>query len=387
MKNILIIGAGIGGLTAAIALVRKGFRVRVFEQSAALGEVGAGITLNSGALRCLELLGLGDAVRAESLETVGVPFRHYRTGELLRSGYDRDKPLDPSAIASRQMHRADLHALLAAALREADPEAIVLKSRLQRFTESASDVTAEFADGSTATGDLLVACDGVRSVVRARMVGSEKLSFTGQVAFRCLVPMDRLRSILDTATGSVFIGPGHTINRYPLRHGTIMNCVGLAKTNAWQQEGWNTPATNAEFLAEFEGWHPEVTGLIAAAPPDRIIKWALFARDPLPVWSAGRAVLLGDAAHPMLPFLGLGASMAIEDGVVLARALEAHEDFKVAVARYEAARKPRTTQIYDASALQGRLTQAGDPEHYGAVPSPAHDPAIFDFDPLAVAVR
>jgi salicylate hydroxylase len=386
MKKILIIGAGLGGLTAAIALVRRGFRVRVFEQSAALGDVGAGITLNSGALRCLEVLGLGAAVRAESRETVGVPFRHYRTGELLRSGYDADKPLDPNAIASRQMHRADLHALLAAALRDTDPEAIVLKARLQGFAENGSHVTAAFADGTTASGDLLVACDGVRSIVRAQIGGPEKLAFTGQVAFRCLVPVERLRSILDTERGSVFIGPGRTINRYPLRHGTIMNCVGLAKTDAWQEEGWNTPATNAEFLAEFAGWHPEVTGLIEAAPPDRIIKWALFARDPVPAWSAGRAVLLGDAAHPMLPFLGLGASMAIEDGVILARALGAHDDPEVGLRRYEAARKPRTTQIWAASALQGRLTQSADPEHYGAVPSPAHDPAIFDFDPLAVAV-
>jgi salicylate hydroxylase len=284
------------------------------------------------------------------------------------------------------MHRADLHALLAAAVRESDPEAIVLGRRLQRFTQNGSRVTAEFADGATATGDLLVACDGVRSVARAQIGGPEKLSFTGQVAFRCLVPAERLRTILDANTGCVFIGPGHTINRYPLRRATIMNCVGLARTDSWQEEGWNTPATNAEFLAEFAGWHHEVTGLIAAAPAERIIKWALFARDPLPNWSAGRATLLGDAAHPMLPFLGLGASMAIEDGLILARALAAHDDLEVAIARYEAARKPRTTRIAEASALQGLLTQAADPENYGAVSSPAHDPAIFDFDPLAAAV-
>ena len=384
-KEILVIGAGLGGLTAANALARKGFRVRVFEQAAALGEVGAGITLSSGAMRCFELLGLDARVRDISQETLNVPFRHYRTGALLRAGFDT-KPRSATARAARQIHRADLHALLATALREVAADPIVLDSRLVRFSQAGRRVTAHFASGDSASGDLLVACDGVRSAVRDRICGPQKLSFTGQVAFRCLVPMDRLRGILPSGDGAVFIGPGHTINRYPLRRGAIMNCVGLARTDSWQQEGWNTPATNAEFLAQFEGWHAEVTGLIAASPADRIIKWALFARDPLPNWTSGRVTLLGDAAHPMLPFLGLGAVMAIEDGLVLARMLEAHDDLDVAVERYEAARKPRTSLVYEASNLQGRLSQAEDPENYGLVQSPAHDPAVFDFDPLAIAV-
>jgi salicylate hydroxylase len=129
-----------------------------------------------------------------------------------------------------------------------------------------------------------------------------------------------------------------------------------------------------------------VTDLIAAAPADRIIKWALFAREPLPTWRAGRAALLGDAAHPMLPFLGLGAMMAIEDALILARALEADSDPVSGLARYEAARRSRTSLIQKASIIQGRLLQAHDPESYAAVASPAHDPTIFDFDPLAIEV-
>jgi salicylate hydroxylase len=384
-KQILIIGAGIGGLTAANALVRHGFSVRVFEQAPELREVGAGLTLSSGALRCMEVLGLEERVRGVSTERADVAFRHWRTGEVLRSGFD-PKPRIAAARHARQVHRADLQALLATALREESPDAIELGWRLERFEQDGAAVTALFADGRRVLGDLLIACDGVRSVARDAICGPQRLTFTGQVAYRCLVPMERALEVLPHGCGSVFIGPGRTINRYPLRHGAIMNCVGLAQTELWEEEGWNTPASNAEFLAQFEGWHPEVTGLIAAAPPAGIIKWGLFAREPLPRWSAGRAVLLGDAAHPMLPFLGQGAVMAIEDGVVLARSLVAYSDFERSLASYEAARKPRTTLVYEASNYQGRLTQGDDPENYGKVASPAHDSAIFDFDPFEVPV-
>ncbi len=385
MKTILIIGAGLGGLTAAYALVQRGFRVRVFEQARELRELGAGITLSSGAMRCLELLGLVDRVGELSDDVLDVPFLHYQTGELLRAGFDA-KPRSAAAREARQIHRADLHSLLTTALRAVDPEAIELDRRLVRFDQEGTRVTATFAGGERATGELLVACDGVRSVVRDAVAGAQSLKFTGQVAFRCLVPMERARTVLTSERGAVYIGPGRVINRYPLRHGTIMNCVGLARTDVWQEEGWNTRATNAEFLAQYEGWHPEVTGLIAAAPPEGIIKWGLFGREPLRRWSEGRVTLLGDAAHPMLPFLGLGAVMAIEDALILARALAAHDDYEQAIVRYEAARRPRATRIYEASDFQGRLLQGQSPESYGNAPSPAHDPAIFDFDPLAVDV-
>jgi salicylate hydroxylase len=184
----------------------------------------------------------------------------------------------------------------------------------------------------------------------------------------------------------VYIGPGATFNRYPLRHGAIMNCVGLARSGVWQDEGWNTPATNAEMLAQYHDWHPEVRALIAAAPPQSIIKWGLFVRELLPRWSAGRVSLLGDAAHPMLPFLGLGAAMAIEDGAMLVRAMATHDDVVQALAHYERVRRPRATMIYRESVRQGEIVQGQDPENYANTASPAHDPAIFDFDPLAVRI-
>jgi len=389
--RILIVGAGLGGLAAALALSQEGFAVQLFEQAPVLLGLGAGISLSSGAMRCLELLGLSERVGALSEKAVGVPFRHYRSGALLRAGFDRKppdrEPRGSSVHDSRQIHRADLHALLVEALRERAPAALTLGRRLVALETDGEIVRARFADGSVGEGELLVGCDGVRSIARDYVCSGQPLRFTGQVAFRCLVPVTSSAAIPGSRTGSIFLGPGRIFNRYPLRKGAVWNCVGVAKTSRWEAEGWTTPATRAEFLAEFADWHPEVTGLIDAAPPDGIIKWGLFVHEPLSRWSRGLVALLGDAAHPMLPFLGLGAALAMEDAAILARALKAHREVGRALAAYEAARKPRATRIYEASNLQAELLQGIDPDRYSQAESPAHDPAIFDFDPLEVPLQ
>ena len=383
--KIMVIGAGLGGLTAALALARRGIEVRVFEQSHALGEVGAGITLSSGAMRCFELLGLDADVVAASSESVNLPFLHYQTGAVLQRGLS-GVARPATARAARQLHRADLHALLVRALTALVPDAIVLGEKLVALRQDARGVTAEFESGRRERGALLVGCDGVRSVVRHALHGDWPLQFSGQVAYRCLVPGEAAAPHLHSTGGAVYIGPGATFNRYPLRGGALLNCVGIARTESWRQEGWNTPATCAEVLAQFAGWHPELLGLIGAASPSSIIKWALFEREPLPRWSLRRATLLGDAAHPLLPFLGLGAAMAIEDGTVLGLAVAANADPVQALLCYENARRSRTSRVFEASRQQGRLVQANDPEHYGDSIAPAHDPAFFDYDPMTVAV-
>ncbi len=384
-KQILIVGAGLGGLTAAIGLARAGHRVRVFEQAAQLGEVGAGLTLSSGTMRCLEMIGVDKLVRELADESSNLPFLHYRTGEVLRRGLAA-VARSGAARPAQQIHRADLHGLLVDALRHIDHHAIHLDHRVTSFESNTTGVSLRFANGIIVHGDLLIGCDGGRSIVRAALTGEPALTFTGQVAFRCLVPMDIARPHLALSTGAVYIGPGATFNRYPLRHGAIMNCVGLARSGAWQNEGWNIPATNAEMLAPYHDWHPEVRALIELAPPQSIIKWGLFVREPLPHWSAGRVSLVGDAAHPMLPFLGLGAAMAIEDGAMLVRAMATHDDVVQALTNYERVRRPRATMIYRESVRQGEIVQGQNPENYANTDSPAHDPAIFDFDPLAVPI-
>ena len=373
---VLVIGAGLSGLTTALALNKLGIPVRVVEQARALGEVGAGLTLSRGTMRCFEWLGLADTVIAQSEPSVAVPFLHYQTGKLLRAA----PPANAEATA-RQLHRADLHDLLVSALRSRGSD-ILLGHQLTGITQQPQSVTALFSNGGSLQAQLLIGCDGVRSSVR-ELVFPERghAVFAGQVAFRCLVPGHLAQPWLSAGRGAVYVGPGCTINRYALRNGAIVNCVGLARTSAWQQEGWSTPATNAEFLAQFADWHPDVTGLIKAAPADGIIKWALFEHLPMAGWSRNRIALAGDAAHPMLPFLGLGAAMAIEDGVIVARALAQQATAEAALAAYEATRLPRTRQIFELSRRQGELLQTTSPDSYSTAAAPAHDAALFDFDP------
>jgi salicylate hydroxylase len=384
--RIVVVGAGLGGLTTALALAQRGHSVMVMEQASRLAEVGAGLTLSSGAMRCLELLGLAEEVAQHSSLSSNVSFVHYRSGELLRSGLDSRQPRPSSARTARQIHRADLHSILQRALLALAPNAIVTNWQFAGYQCHNGGIEACAVNGARISGSLLLGCDGVRSAVRTALLGDQPVEFLGQVAFRCLVPMERALPLVASKQGRVFLGPGRTFNRYPLRDSTLMNCVGLARTDQWRAEGWNTPATAAEFLAHFADWHPEVTGLIRAAPPSGIIKWALCGREPLPAWQRGPVALLGDAAHPLLPFLGLGAAMAIEDAVILARALSTYSNPEAALCAYEAARKPRADRVARASAWQGELSQQMDPEQYKGSLSPAHDPEYFDYDPDAVSL-
>lgn len=380
--RLLVIGAGLGGLTAALALRKAGFAVEVHEAAPQLGEVGAGLTLSRGAQSVFRHIGVQDAVARFSTPSSGFPFLHYRTGAVLAGAIDHGVGLPDDGIAdvSRQCHRADLHGVLAAAF----DGPLHLGHSLIGIEETAQGVRARFADGSSAEGDALIAADGVRSVARALLWGESAPRFTGQMAYRFLVDRARAAPFLDHGRGAVFLGPGATFNRYTLRGGQVLNCVGIAATDAWVDEGWSTPATRDELLATFDGWHPAATGLMGEA--DRLIKWGIFDHAPLPVWSRGRVTLLGDAAHAMLPFLGMGAAMAIEDAMILARAFAAESDVAPAFARYEAARVPRTTLIHAKSVEQGALTQARDPDHYEHAAAPAADPSILGYDPVTVPI-
>ena len=380
---ILIAGGGIGGLTAALALLRRGVPVRVFEQSRELREVGAGLTLSQGAMRCLSDLGLEDAIEAMIARSNGFPFLHYRTGRLLAGAFAKDGPPAPvERFASGHVFRADLHTLLAQAVRAIDPDAIALGRRLERFEQDENGVRVTFVDGEAVAGSALIGCDGVRSKVRAGLLGAEAPDFTGRVAYRFLLPADEGRPFLGAGgTAAVFIGPGKTFNRYLISGGTILNCVGLSKSDTWAAEGWSHPATVDQLLAEFEGWHPDVRALMARAPTGSLIRWGIFQRQPLKTWTTGRVTLLGDAAHPMLPFLGLGAAMAIEDGVVLGKAVSRSSDLAAAFQLYEQARVPRTTRVFEGSRLQGEIFDTIDPEHYPPPNTPSHDPGFYRFDP------
>jgi len=361
--------------------MREGHHVRVYEQAPVLGEVGAGITVSPGAGQGLASLGLEAELLAASTPIPDIAFAHYRTGALLAGRFERDAPLDRAFLTPRHIHRADLHTILLAAVRAMDPQAVVSAKRLVQAAPDAAGVTASFADGEVVRADILIGADGARSSVRRLLFEDSSPEFAGQIAFRCLIPREIAAPCLSAGNAAVFLGPGRVFNRYLIRQGTLVNVIGLAQSDLWRNEGWNTPATPEEFIGVFEGFHEDVLGLVARAPPESLIKWGLFVREPLSGWSAGRVILIGDAAHPILPFLGLGAALAIEDGLVLARALATGAAPSAAFAAFERARIERVETVRLESIRQGRILQSGEPDGAAVARSPSQNTALFDYDP------
>ncbi|WP_397474560.1 FAD-dependent monooxygenase [Pusillimonas sp.] len=344
IERIVIVGAGLGGLTAALALLQRGFRVTVLEQSAELGEVGAGIQLSANATRVLSLLGMDDVVAMLGAETTGKVIRHWSTGRTWDI-YDlasdsRKKYGHPFCM----FHRADLHIALEQRVRQLDPAAIRLASRCVSVDTSGARPAAVLENGERVEGDLVVGSDGVHSRIRAAIIGPDSARFSGCYAWRGVIPTERLPAHLRLPLGTNWIGPGRHVVQYPLRRGELTNFVGIVEGLDWQVESWTQQGSLKDCLANFEGWHEDVQLMIRAI--DTHFKWALMVREPIQRWSVGRVTMLGDAAHPTLPFLGQGAAMALEDGYVLARALVRHrDDADRALAAYEAARVERTVRV------------------------------------------
>ena len=383
--KIIIIGAGLGGLTAGLALRRSGFTVELHEAAAELSEVGAGLTLSRGAQSVFRALGIQDRVAAFACRSASLPFMHFRSGAVLAGAYDNSngQPDDGTADVARQIHRADLQQVLADSFAQSGP-GVITGHKLVATEQDDTAVTVRFANGDSTTGDVLIGADGVRSVVRDTVVSSDSPRFTRQLAYRFLVPAERAAPFMGSGRSGVYIGPKRTFNRYTLRGGSIVNCVGIVASEGWAGEGWSTSASIEEMQQAFAGWHKDVGGLIDQA--EMAIKWGLFDRSPLAGWTQGRITLLGDAAHAMLPFLGMGAAMSIEDGMILARAFAAETGISAALARYEAARLPRTALLHAKSVEQGELTQARNPDRYNGVAAPAADPKILAFDPVTAPI-
>jgi salicylate hydroxylase len=359
-SSVIVIGAGIGGLTAALALARHGQRVRVYEQVAELGEVGAGLSVTPNAGRALIHLGLeAELARIGSTPPLGA-IRHYATGEVLVT-LAQDQSRDRYGVPLYHIHRADLHAALVAALRAIAPGCIETGRTLQALAQSSGGVTATFVDGSSVTADWLVGADGIHATTRAALFGRDQPNFTGYVAWRGLIPGPLVPAELLDPPLCMTVGPRRMLMRYPLRRGALVNYVAIARRSAWMEEGWSVRATVGEVLAEFDDFEPRVLRLLEQTPADRVFKWGLFDRDPLPSWSVGRVMLLGDAAHPMPPFTGQGAVMAIEDGVVLGRAAAAARDPHDAIARFETARQGRVNHVLQMSRSRAALYFADDP--------------------------
>ena len=346
--RVLIAGAGIGGLTAALALLKRGIDVDVFEQASELREVGAGVQISANGSRALFDLGIGETLAASSCEASGKEIRLWSTGQSWKLFDLGAESVAQYGFPYFTVYRPDLLAALVEGVRREKSDAIHLGMRLARFNQLGDHVTAEFENGRSADGDVLIGADGIHSRVRHDLFGGEEATFTGMVAWRGVIPMERLPQHLARPVGTNWVGPGRHVIHYPLRRGELMNFVGIVERRDWQVESWSSKGTTEELAADFNGWHGDVQSLIAAI--DTPYKWALKLRQPLAQWTRSRVTLLGDACHPTLPMLAQGAVQAIEDGYVLGRALAEIDDVEDALRRYQAARQPRTTRMVLGSA-------------------------------------
>ena len=375
--KIAIIGAGLGGLTCALALARAGAKVRVYEQAAELAEIGAGITLSPNASKILIALGLGAGI-----ERLGfIPHRQWTqnlyTGEVLT---DRPRGAEMAGLYGApytHLHRADLHNLLVEAVRAYDNDAIELNSGVEQVT---ADGQLRLSDGRTIQADLVIGADGLKSITREQLFSTAPPQFTGQVAWRAVVPAAALDAEVAALPPGIWIGKDRLFMRYPMRGGSLINCAAFVKLDGWREEGWMIPSTHAELRGHYSDAEPHLLALIDAAPADQLFKWALHARDPLDSWIAGRVTLLGDAAHAMLPFMGQGAATAIEDGMVLARCINEF-GLPAALSRYEQARRLRTTEIQQQSRLLGQQFQGDATADFGKTPIKNEETlGLFSYD-------
>jgi salicylate hydroxylase len=343
----VVVGGGLGGTAAALALARAGLDVGVYEQARQLAEVGAGVSLAPNGLRMLERLGVGDGIRPKGARYVSAQLR-FSDGRAVR--HEPDQFTRPGQNIG--IHRADLLALLAGQL---PPGTVRTGRRCTGFRQDAGAATAVFADGTTATADVVIGADGIHSVLQGFVVAPAQPVFSGVVAYRGLVPRvagypaDALR---------MWVGQSKHFLVFPVRAGELLNYVGFVPSGAEVRESWSAPGDPAALAAHFAGWDPVIGAVIAAisGPGGTGFQWGMYDRAPLPRWSCGRLTLLGDAAHPMLPHLGQGVNQALEDAVTLATLLGAVKGpagVPRALAAYEGLRRDRTARVQLGSRRQG----------------------------------
>lgn len=336
--KIIVVGGGIGGLATANALIANGLDVTVYEQAPALGEVGAGVFLTPNGVRQLERMGVGDEVRKWGT-LVGHKSRYYR---------DDGQEIAPVQVtdsagwnATYGMHRADLVMMLAENL----PDGIVHTGhRCSGFEQDENSARVTFDNGTTVEADVVIGADGIHSVLQPHVVEPKKPVFSGSLAYRGTVPLERYPE-WPMDEWRMWLGNRKHFLVFPLRHGTLINFVGFVPADEAMKESWSAPGDPDELRAEFAGWDERLTRLLDQV--DKTFRWGLYDRDPLPRWVDGRLALLGDAAHAMLPHLGQGANQSIEDAMALATLLKAAdpENLGPALAQYEDLRLKRVSDV------------------------------------------
>lgn len=353
--NIAIIGGGLAGLAAAHALAAFGLGAEIYEAAPALGEIGAGVNTSPQANKALKAIGLGARIAAVGYSSPGTYTRNMQTGAFLEFN-DRAKAAARYGEPYYTFHRADLLDALASGL---EPSSIHLGHRLTGIEERGASVALAFADGTTVEANIVIAADGVRSVIRHALYGDDSPAYTGQMVWRALLKGSDVPPELLEPTGHIqWVGPGCHLLAYYLRHGEVVNIVTQEDTDKWVAEGWSIPGDPAEMRSSFPNPEPRLAKLLSIVT--ECSKWGLFTRPLTDNWGRGRIQLIGDAAHAMLPNAGQGACQAFEDAYILARWLAAERDPATAFAAFRRIRIPRVHAVQRFSIARARFKHMHD---------------------------
>lgn len=385
-----MVGGGIGGLTAALCLARAGHRVQVFEQADESVAAGAGIQLSPNASHVLHQLGLQDALMAKGFLPRATQIRSWRSGRVISETALGDSVVERYGAPYYHIHRGDLiKTLESAVLAEANID-LRLSSAMSSFTQSADGVRL-VAGGQEHQVDLLIGADGIHSSVRACLWGDQQADFTGNVAWRMLVPVSRLPDGLIAPNATVWWGPGKHFVHYLVNGGDYVNCVCVVEKAGWQAESWIEAGSMSELQADFAGWHDSIQQLLDQSDDGTVFKWGLFDRAPMQTWGINRVSLLGDACHPTLPFMAQGAAMAIEDAIILSNCLSVTSDVIAALQNYEDLRKARTAGVQRGSRRNASIFHLSGLKAWvrdrAAARAGAHSmDRLYRYDPLTVGL-
>jgi len=368
--KVLIAGGGIGGLTVALCCLHFGHEVTVFEQATTLGDVGAGIQLPPNAMKVFEALELTDIITESAFRPEAIEARMGESGRHVFKIPLAQQAIERWGSPYLHIHRADYIEALKKVLMKRAPQALRLSSTITDFRQHETGVTLKLQDGAEFSGDVLIGADGIKSTIREKLFGPDKAKFTGNVAWRAVVPIERIETHMPNHTACVWMGRGRHAVTYRLRGGEFANFVGVVERDDWREEGWAEKGKIEDALRDFEGWYPTITQVIESIEPNSLFRWALFDRAPFSNWTEGHVTLLGDAAHPMLPFLAQGAAMAVEDSWILAqeisqsgrsisKSLEAYQDL-----RFTRSRKVQTASKANMKTFHQR-SRLGQLKTYG----------------------
>lgn len=358
--KLLIAGAGIGGLCAALCLEKSGHDVQVFEQTSNFSDLGAGIQCGANALRVFDYLGVLPQVKAMAVAPERVDFCAFDSGQVLHSADLGEKYSARYGAPYLHIHRADLHSILLGAINDRQIE-LTLDARVCQFVEQQDAVSVQLGDGREYVGDCLIAADGIRSQIRSQLVGGIKPSFSGNTAWRGMVSVNQLPTDFMDKVVTNFVGPNKHMVMYYLRQQQLVNFVGVVEGSDTQSSSWVEPSPWQDLKNDFDGWHPKVQTLIDAMQDGQCYRWALYEHQALNNWSSQRVTLLGDAAHATLPFLASGAAMAIEDARILQRALAHSTNVEQGLQCYQNNRLQRTKRVQQMSRQAGQLYHIRNP--------------------------